>query len=66
MAQYILIVPEMSCHHCVKRISEALNSLGVSEFKVDMENKEITVNTDNLESVINALDEVGYEVTLKG
>ncbi len=66
MVQYVLSVPEMSCHHCAKRISEALNSIGVSEFKIDMENKEITVNTDNLESVINALDEVGYEVTLKG
>ncbi len=65
MAQYVLSVPDMSCHHCVKRISEALNGLGISEFKIDLENKEISVNTDNLGSVINVLDEVGYKATLK-
>lgn len=65
MAQFALNVPDMSCQHCVKRISGALEELGISKFRVDLDNKEVRVEADDIESVIRALDEVGYKATLK-
>ena len=65
MAHSILDVPEMSCQHCVKRISRALEGLGLTEFKVNLDNKTVEANTDDIESVVETLDEIGYEATLK-
>ena len=65
MAQFALNVPDMSCQHCVKRISGALEELGIFKFRVDLDNKEVLIETDDIESVIRALDEVGYKATLK-
>jgi copper chaperone len=65
MAHSILDVPDMSCQHCVKRISRALEGLGLTEFKVNLENKTVEADTDDIESVIETLDEIGYEATLK-
>lgn len=65
MAHFILDVPDMSCQHCVKRISKALEGLGLTEFKVNLDNKTVEANTDDIESVIETLDEIGYEATLK-
>jgi len=65
MAQFVLDVPDMSCQHCVKRISKALEGLGISKFNVDLDNKKVVVEADDIESVISALDEVGYKTTLR-
>lgn len=65
MAHFILDVPDMSCQHCVNRISRALEGLGLTEFKVNLENKTVEADTDDIENVIETLDEIGYEATLK-
>ncbi|KRT35030.1 copper chaperone [Acetomicrobium thermoterrenum DSM 13490] len=65
MAHFILDVPDMSCQHCVKRISKTLEELGLTEFKVNLENKTVEADTDDIESVIETLDEIGYKATLK-
>lgn len=65
MARYVLNVPDMSCHHCVARISKVLEELGVSEYRVLLEDKVVEVETDDLDKVLAALDEAGYEGTPK-
>lgn len=65
MAHYSLSVPDISCHHCVARISQALEEAGVPEYRVLLEEKIVEVETDDLEKVIAVLDEAGYDATLK-
>lgn len=60
MAKHKLSVPDMSCQHCVNRISNALENLGVEDFEIDLENKKVTVETKDIGSVISVLDDAGY------
>lgn len=60
MTRYIFNVPDMSCQHCVNRISKALEDLGLKDFRVDLEAKRVTVETDDPAQVISALDDAGY------
>jgi copper chaperone len=60
MTRYIFNVPDMSCQHCVNRISKALEDLGLKDFSVDLEAKRVTVETDDPAQVISALDDAGY------
>ena len=56
-------VPGMSCGHCVKRITGVLESMGVTDFEVSLEEKRILSGTPLGEEVIPALEEAGYPVT---
>jgi len=58
-------VPDMSCKHCVKRIGEALNEAGFSDFEIDLEAKKVMANVsqEEIEKVISVLDEAGYSPT---
>jgi copper chaperone len=60
MTRYIFNVPDMSCQHCVNRISKALEDLGLKDFSVDLEAKRVTVETDDPAQVISAVDDAGY------
>jgi len=60
MGRYLLKIPDMSCQHCVNRISQALDEAGISKYRVDLESKTITVETEDLNEVLLALDEAGY------
>ena len=51
-------VPEMHCENCVKRITNALNALGVS-FTVSLENRTVASDGDKA-SVVSALDDLGF------
>nr|HPJ48740.1 heavy-metal-associated domain-containing protein [Synergistales bacterium] len=53
----------MSCGHCVKRITGVLESMGVTDFEVSLEEKRILSGTPLGEEVIQALEEAGYPVT---
>ncbi|HPE67869.1 MAG TPA: heavy metal translocating P-type ATPase [Thermotogota bacterium] len=60
MEVYALLVPDMSCNHCKLRISKALSELGVNDFSVSLEEKKLTVRTDNLETVLHKLASMDY------
>ena len=63
----IFSVPDMSCEHCVKAISKALEAGGFpgSGFEVALDVKEVRVETDSPEKVAAILDDEGFPATLK-
>ncbi|MBN1332544.1 MAG: heavy-metal-associated domain-containing protein [Synergistales bacterium] len=63
MDKYLLRIPDMSCQHCVNRISQALDEAGISKYRVDLESRTVTVETENLNEVLLALDEAGYSAS---
>jgi copper chaperone len=60
----VFSVPDMSCEHCVKAISKALEGAGLSGYEVDLKAKEVRVDTDAPEKVAAILDDEGYPATL--
>lgn len=64
MTHYVLSVPDMSCSHCARRITEALQGIGEKDFQVLLEKKQVLVNTENLEGVLAALDDAGYTASV--
>ncbi len=56
----------MSCEHCVKRVTKALESLpGVKNVKVSLEKGEATFERPenlSLEEIARAIEEAGYKV----
>ena len=67
MAEQVLEVPEVHCHHCVAAIEGAVGSLdGVRSVKVDLGRKDVTVDYDDRElelaKIVAAIEEEGYGV----
>ncbi len=62
-----LIVQDMSCQHCVKRINDALRGLdGVEEVVIDLEQKLVEVSgTAGVDTVINVIKGAGYTARVK-
>jgi copper chaperone len=63
----ILNVPAISCEHCKTTIEGAVNQLdGVSKAEVDIDRRTVVVDFDEnqvtLQEIVDAMDEVGYEV----
>ncbi len=66
MISYTLKVDGMMCKHCAARVEEAAKSVnGVSDAKVSLETKEITVcgNDGTQDAVRTAITNAGYSVT---
>ena len=61
MTEHKLAVPDMSCSHCEGRIKSILEGMNLPSFSVDLAGKTVTVETDDLDRVLNALDDGGYE-----
>lgn len=64
-----LIVPEMSCQHCVNSVTGEVSQLqGVRNVAIDLSTKHVRVDADERvtpEAVIAAVNEAGYdEVTV--
>lgn len=59
-----ILIDGMSCGHCVKHATEALEELkGVSEVKVDLESKTAIIEgTATDEEIKEAIEDVGYDV----
>ncbi len=57
-------VPAISCEHCVNAITgEVTKVAGVSEVRVDIEAKTVTVAGDAADDAIrSAIDEAGYDI----
>lgn len=56
-------VPEISCGHCKETIEGALSGVdGVASAVVDVEAKTVTVDGGDVETVIGAIEDVGFDV----
>ena len=56
-------VPDISCDHCVKAITDEVGPLpGVTDLVVDVEAKEVRVSGGDDTAIRAAIDEAGYEV----
>ena len=64
MKKYTLHTPDMSCQHCVMRITKILNEGGYQNFKVILESKTIEIETDQIEKVLESLNLGGYPSTI--
>ena len=60
-----LIVPEMSCQHCVNAITGEVSQLqGVQNVAIDLNTKHVRVDADpqvTPQAVIAAVNEAGYD-----
>lgn len=61
----VLNVPDMSCEHCVRRITEALTEAGLN-FQVDLQSRTVEISGDNqaVQTAIAALDDIGYDAAV--
>lgn len=58
------VVPDMSCGHCEKTVSEAISSIaGVESVQVDLETKQVIVDGEGLDDAVlrAAIVQAGYE-----
>lgn len=62
-ARFSFHVPDMSCGHCVKRITGILESMGVEGFVISLEEKRILVDSQLEDGVLEALKNAGYPVS---
>lgn len=64
MTKETLTVPNISCTHCVRRITEALNGVpGVQAVQADAATKQVTVTYEGADTAARiraVLDEIGY------
>ena len=67
MTRAVLSVPNISCGHCERAITEALEpQAGIQQVKVDIEKKLVALEFDesqiNLDKIGALLDEEGYPI----
>jgi copper ion binding protein len=63
-----LSVPGMTCGHCEAAVkSEVGKVTGVESVSVDLDSKDVVVSGDalDLDAIIAAVDEAGYEATVR-
>jgi copper chaperone CopZ len=69
MTKVVLKIPNMSCKHCVMRITKAIESVG-AKGEVSLEEKKAVVEFDiertTLDDIIGAIERYGYEVEVVG
>lgn len=59
-----LIVDNMSCNHCVKAVTKAINDVDPKAIvTIDLAKKEVTIEggTISQEAAIKAVDDAGYQ-----
>lgn len=59
-----ILIEGMSCGHCVKHVTEALEDLGVKGVEVNLEKKYALAEANNIsdESIKSAIEDAGYDV----
>ncbi|MDO4567837.1 MAG: heavy metal-associated domain-containing protein [Clostridia bacterium] len=58
----IVKIEGMGCARCVTRVTDALKTLGLSEFSVELGSATIE-RCDDVEAVRSAIESLGFEVT---
>ncbi|WP_456394714.1 heavy-metal-associated domain-containing protein [Thermococcus sp.] len=65
MTEVVLKIPNMSCKHCVMKITKAIEGVG-AKGEVSLEEKKAFVEFDpgkvRLEDIVKAIERYGYEV----
>lgn len=60
-------VPEISCNHCKKSITNILKQIGIKKVKVDIKSKKVFLEYDknkiSIDTIKESLTEIGYSVT---
>lgn len=61
--KHIILVKDMQCAHCAKRIDQALNDAGIKH-EVNLENKSVSVekNGDIVSTAKRIITDAGYTV----
>lgn len=57
----VVEVPDMMCQHCVKHVTQALESIGAKNIQVDLDSKKATFVGD-VDKAKQAITEAGYKV----
>lgn len=57
----VISVPDMMCTNCVRRITEALNSVGL-KFSVSLKNKNVELDGDStaVRTALNEISDLGF------
>ncbi len=59
MTQKLLVVPDISCQHCERAITQALTPLaGVRSVRVDIPHRQVTVDFDEASIGLDRITEV--------
>ncbi|AER67088.1 Heavy metal transport/detoxification protein [Thermovirga lienii DSM 17291] len=66
MTKTVFVVPDMSCEHCVRRITQVLSDAGYGDVEVLLSEKLVKVSTDKPEEVMEILEDAGYPASIKG
>ncbi|KLO21500.1 copper resistance protein CopZ [Marinitoga sp. 1197] len=58
----VLLVPDMSCNHCVMRITNALKEINITEFEVKLDEKKVYIKSSDcdVELILKKLEEIDY------
>jgi copper chaperone len=66
LAEKTFIVPEISCAHCVRAISDELNSIqGVEVLNIDIGEKTVEVRYEDTvveDQIVAGIEDAGYEI----
>ena len=64
---YELTVEDMSCGHCVGRVTKSVHALDKdAKVEVDLPTKKVTIDsTADLDAIAQAIDAAGYPVTAR-
>lgn len=58
-----IYISSITCSHCESKVRKALEEIGGTNIKVDLENKFVTVDTDKSnEDIIEAISDYGFDV----
>lgn len=60
----IILVEGMSCNHCVGSVTEALEAIGATDVRIDLDTKEVKFDlaTTDTDIIVKAIDDIGFEV----
>ncbi|NMB83659.1 MAG: heavy-metal-associated domain-containing protein [Ignavibacteria bacterium] len=64
MAEKILTIENMSCHHCVMAVQKELGKLPLNSFSVEIGSAKVNYDElkTTLEDIEKAVEEAGYKV----
>lgn len=56
----------MTCNHCVKSVEEAIKQLPVEKYEVKIGSLYVEYDSEKIikEQIINAVEDIGYEITI--
>ncbi|BCS89299.1 heavy-metal-associated domain-containing protein [Pseudodesulfovibrio sediminis] len=61
----VIKVKGMSCQHCVKSVTEAMEKLGAKDVSIDLLSGDVTYSEDTpiaLDAIKEAVTKIGFEV----